>query len=502
MPVKQQEYTGRPKTAHVKPPATLAFLLSVCLLSAAVAFFMPDEGLTIARNIRLNFFTKNDLVPGGAIAYANIGQIIQKQNQLTDSMLMALAQEDNSVFTGKKADADSLRGSITRIEYPDKDSTLFYPLFSRLSNLNKSGQLIRIMHYGDSQIEDDRITSLIRNRLQNRFGGMGAGLVPAVQLYPYSFSMSQSNSGNWSRYIGFAKTDTSVIKHRRYGILGSFSSFTPNSNRHDTAEAWVEFSDSPYGYPNTRDFRQCRIFCGHNSSPFLVQTYADDKLSDAEIVPAAPHFHTIRFAVDEPVETFRLAFRANAPPEIYGIALDGANGVAVDNIPLRGSSGLFFTRLDEQLMADLFKELNVKLFILQFGGNFVPSGLNDFSGFESWFSSQILRLRKVCPDAAFLVVGVADMSVKEKNHYISNPNVEKVRDALRRAAFKSGAAFWDMYKAMGGRNSMPSWVFAEPPLASDDFVHFNPRGAKTIAQMLYNAFIYEYHRYENQSTGN
>ena len=74
-----------------------------------------------------------------------------------------------------------------------------------------------------------------------------------------------------------------------------------------------------------------------------------------------------------------------------------------------------------------------------------------------------------------------------------------VRDALKKAAFKSGAAFWDMYKAMGGRNSMPSWVFAEPPLASGDFVHFNPRGAKTIAQMFYNSFILEYHRFEKHA---
>jgi hypothetical protein len=91
------------------------------------------------------------------------------------------------------------------------------------------------------------------------------------------------------------------------------------------------------------------------------------------------------------------------------------------------------------------------------------------------------------------------MSVKDRNRYISNPNVEKVRDALKIAAFKSGAAFWDMYKAMGGNNSMPSWVFADPPLASDDFVHFNPRGAKTIAQMFYNAFILEYHRFEKHA---
>jgi hypothetical protein len=91
------------------------------------------------------------------------------------------------------------------------------------------------------------------------------------------------------------------------------------------------------------------------------------------------------------------------------------------------------------------------------------------------------------------------MSVKEKNRYVTNPNVEKVRDALKSAAFKSGAAFWDMYKAMGGENSMPSWVFANPPLASGDFVHFNSRGAKTIAQMFYNAFILEYHRFEKHA---
>ena len=44
---------------------------------------------------------------------------------------------------------------------------------------------------------------------------------------------------------------------------------------------------------------------------------------------------------------------------------------------------------------------------------------------------------------------------------------------------------------------MPSWVFAEPSLASKDFVHFNPRGAKLIANMFYNALLFEYNQYKN-----
>ncbi|RLD77034.1 MAG: hypothetical protein DRJ07_15315, partial [Bacteroidetes bacterium] len=77
----------------------------------------------------------------------------------------------------------------------------------------------------------------------------------------------------------------------------------------------------------------------------------------------------------------------------------------------------------------------------------------------------------------------------------SYPNVTLIRDALKKASFKADCAFWDMYEAMGGENSMPSWVFAEPPLAEKDFVHFTVRGSRIIAQMFYRALMLEYNGY-------
>ncbi|MBR4214802.1 MAG: hypothetical protein IKR94_05750, partial [Bacteroidales bacterium] len=62
-------------------------------------------------------------------------------------------------------------------------------------------------------------------------------------------------------------------------------------------------------------------------------------------------------------------------------------------------------------------------------------------------------------------------------------------------AFKNNCAFWDMYSAMGGWNSMPDWVFHEPPLAEKDFTHFSPQGANVIAKMFYNALIGRYNQY-------
>jgi lysophospholipase L1-like esterase len=366
-------------------------------------------------------------------------------------------------------------------------------------NVQQSGNLIRIMHYGDSQIEDDRITSLLRNKLQSRFGGSGTGLMPVTQPYPYSFSMRQSNSMNWKRHPGFGRRDT-TIKHRRYGALASYYTYRTQGTGSvpDTMGAWVRFRSAPTSYSNTRTFYQCRIFYSQNREPFLNELYQDGKRVDAEIFPSARRLQVIHWNLDRPAKDITLTFKGQSSPEIYAVALDGESGVAVDNIPMRGCSGLFFTSFDEQLMRDMYRELNVKLFILQFGGNFVPAGLPDYAGYQRWFENQLKLIRKVCPDAAILVMGVADMSKKDKTKYVTNPNVLKVRDALRNAAFNNGAAFWDTFTAMGGENSMPSWVFADPPLASGDFVHFNIRGAKTIAGMFYNAFILDYNRYENQ----
>jgi len=484
----------------MKPSGILLFFTSVFALLFTGAIFFPEHGLQIAGKLRLQFFSKKELFTPEANYYANISSILSQQKYITDSLLLAIADGHTEELIIPGANTDSLISSITRIEYPAHDSTVLWPLFRSLRNLSSSRQLIRIMHYGDSQIEDDRITSLLRNKLQSRFGGSGAGLVPVSQLYPYGYSMKQTSSANWNRFTGFGKLDT-AIKHRRYGTLASYCTFAPQ-NRHaeqDTTTAWVKFSKSPHSYSNTKRFTQCRVFYSQNREPFLNELFQDNILVDADIVPATTRLKVIRWKLDAPGDNLKLTFKGTSSPEFYGIALDGQRGVAVDNIPLRGSSGLFFTRMDQQLMKEMFRELNVKCFILQFGGNFVPSGLHNFDGYENWFASQILQLKKLCPGASILVIGVADMSVKEKNRYITDPNVEKVRDALRNAAFNTGSAFWDMYKAMGGENSMPSWVFADPPLASGDFVHFKPLGAKTIAQMFYNAFILEYHRYENHA---
>jgi hypothetical protein len=63
------------------------------------------------------------------------------------------------------------------------DSRIF--LASFYASLAQTGERkVRVLHYGDSQIEEDRISQQIREKLQARFGGKGVGLMPLAQTIP------------------------------------------------------------------------------------------------------------------------------------------------------------------------------------------------------------------------------------------------------------------------------------------------------------------------------
>jgi hypothetical protein len=61
---------------------------------------------------------------------------------------------------------------------------------------------------------------------------------------------------------------------------------------------------------------------------------------------------------------------------------------------------------------------------------------------------------------------------------------------------KVGGVFWDMYEAMGGENSMPEFVNATPPLAIDDYIHFNRDGAAKMARLFVKSLMKDYNEYK------
>ena len=70
-------------------------------------------------------------------------------------------------------------------------------------------------------------------------------------------------------------------------------------------------------------------------------------------------------------------------------------------------------------------------------------------------------------------------------------------EQMKKQSLAAGASYWDLYDAMGGKNSMFAWV--SNGLAGKDYVHFSNQGASKASQLFYNALISAYKQWENNS---
>jgi len=247
---------------------------------------------------------------------------------------------------------------------------------------------------------------------------------------------------------------------------------------------------------NQNHFKRCRLLYGNITKPFSAAFSLNGKPPlRFDSIQSSGDLQIREWDLEGPVNKIGLYFKGKESPDVYAIAVDDYQGVAVDNVSLRGSSGLEFTKGDLVMLGKAYQMLNVKLLILEFGVNVVPYVVDNYDYYEKCFYNQLRALKKIDPELSIIVIGTSDMAQKVGDHYESYGNVGKIRDAQRNAAFRAGCAFWDLYEAMGGWNSMPSWVFADPPLAGKDFTHFNQHGASIIAAMFYNALVDEYNHY-------
>jgi len=497
----------------MKPHQILLMLLAVFVLLLGIMLIFPEEGIKITDNFSLQFKTYKEFF--SEKESVDITDIIEDTEVTEDTIVFVEPEVLDSayidsvlvVYKPVPIGVDSVRQYL---EFPAGNRDLLDTIFAVLANLKNTNDLIRILHYGDSQIEVDRMTSYIRYKLQAAFGGSGPGFLPAEQVFGFKQPMVMSSSDNWHRYTIFPRKD-SIIDHKRFGILGNFYSFTayepPDSllvdssfsvldeslfNKKEPQTAWLKFENSPVAFDNVRKYTQAKMFFGYNKSDFNLKVFANEQEISNKNIRKTDYLSVESWDFGSSPQEVSFEFSGTDSPEIYGFTFDGYRGVAVDNIPVRGSSGLFFARMDLRLMQQMYQNLNVKLIILQFGGNRVPYDSTNIVGYKNYFGHQIKLLQSITNNVPIIVIGPGDMSQKVKDNYETHENLETVRNMVRLAALENNCAFWDMYEAMGGRNSMASWVFHDPPLASKDFIHFTPNGARIVAQMFYNALIYEY----------
>jgi lysophospholipase L1-like esterase len=478
-----------------RPAHILGFLLIVLALLAAITFLFPENTVEIA-GVKLKYRQLDDILHPKKIEYADISDIVK--SDLSEDTVTAEPLDTTALLDTVRADADLLAASEYPILTSESGKEKLHAFFKVMENARSAAKPVRIMHYGDSQIEADHITGYLRERLQQSFGGYGPGLL-AVKPVTQKLSWRVSASEEWNRHTLFGKID-STIMHKRYGPMISLFRYAPpwiDSLPNDSImySASFEIKNSFQGYPASNRWDNAKLFYGNLNRPVQIIGKADeDEIFLEDSLLAA---ETLQIKNLGGLKTqFTIELKGHDSPDVYAVSLESNNGIIVDNIPLRGSAGTFVTQMEYSMMLRWLNTLNAKLLILQFGVNVVSDEVEDFGYYEKWMFHQLNAIAQMRPDLPVIVVGISDMSKKDGTEYVSYEAVSKIRDAQKNAAMDAGFAFWDMYEAMGGENSMPSWVWADPPLANTDFTHFNVQGAKIISNMLYNALMLEYRAYK------
>ena len=339
---------------------------------------------------------------------------------------------------------------------------------------NSKTTKIRIGHFGDSIIWGDVITEEIRKLLQAKYGGSGLGFVSVCND---DLMVRQNVNHEFSDDWDWGSVFTKNTKRYPLGLNGISS--TPGSN------SWVSYKVNDPDY----DFDVITILYRDTKSNSKVVIESDEGTQEISLPSSGKGLEELTHNFNSKQSQVKLTFKNCEGSFIYGVNLEDGNGIYVDNFAMRGNSGISLKSLDKDLLKDASKDLNYRLFILNFGINAVEAGKTDHTFYKKMMSRIIESYRKKFPNAAFIVMSAGDRAIKKGPRLVSDAVVPTLVEAQEELANDAGAAFWNFYEAMGGDGSMVEWV--ENGLANKDYIHLNHDGGKIVAEKFIKALLGE-----------
>lgn len=464
---------------------TVLILLLTGSLLALYAFFQPSVSIPLLKGERVDF---------GFLPFEKMQSLNLNMNANTKA---------DSIADQLSVKSEAVPAEITVVEEADtlKDSS-----FLTLSNANGKGALddffsslefespekvVRIGHYGDSQIEGDRITSNLRAKFIRAFGGEGVGFVP-LQDIAECITYTRESSNNWKRYTVFRDR----LKGGAFGLSGMCFVYSGKAKTAGQMEANVSAEEAT-GSSESKSlatvslrlrnkYSKMTIQYGKATAPcHVVITKSGSKSPLGEATLQSSEDYVVQeIPIQGNERNITLSFHGPSPL-IYGVSFDGEKGIQVDNYGLRGHSGNGLMKINNQLLSKEIQETNTRLLMLQFGANTIPYVKNEktLHYIAQEFGKLFKKFKNANPNISILVIGVGDMATRINGEYTSYPMIPQIRDVLKKSAIDGGCAYFDLYEFMGGKDAILAW--SKKGLASKDG-HFSPRGQEIVADEIFN----------------
>jgi hypothetical protein len=453
------------------PRALLLLLLSIA--GCFALSLLPDS--LLGHNIR-----KVDLLadlreqPADTVIETLRIQLEELPVALPDTVALSNALRDSLLEVMNRATAADPSGE--HIEDYSVDHSGLSRFFQALRHSRT--EPVRIAFLGDSFIEGDILAGDFRNSMQQAFGGHGVGFVPISSAAAQYRSSVTIKAEGWKTF--------SILKNksRPYPLSGLLFETVSDAPR-------LTFQAGK-GFATLKSANTLRFIYDRNRAAELAFS-SNSSESETVTLPATDRISQHSFTADT-IMSGSLSFSGADGLRALGIALEDSKGVTVDNLSIRGHSGMLFDHLDPDACADFDRIRHYDLIILQYGLNVASGKMLDYSWYAARMIKTVRHLQRCFPASDFLFIGVSDRSEQYNGQFKTMPAVLALLHSQRRIAQQCHIPFWNMFGAMGGENSMVKYV--EKGWAGKDYTHLTFRGGAELSRLLFNALMLEKDYYD------
>jgi hypothetical protein len=361
--------------------------------------------------------------------------------------------------------------SLTRIDYSKNElqnTASIFPLLAKLYKIkNFSNEKAVFVHIGDSHIQADMETSVIRNQLQNYFGNAGRGLV-----FPYQVAKSNAPldiiSSSKSSWKGnrLAKTDTLIS----CGISGfGIQSESINPELKIELRAINEVKDT---------FDKVTLFLGGTVSEIIME-YNDQ--SENICYNTTPNFAEIN--LKSSTSSFQLTFPASDIIGFYGASLEKKNtgGILYHSIGANGAKYSDYNKTS--LFWNQLKNLNADCYIISLGTNEAQDPNLTAESYILDVKKMVDKIKLLSPNAC-IILTTPPISYFKKLR--PNPILCILTDALIDYCNQNNLIYWDLFSISNGLEGASKWKSSQ--LLRPDLVHYSKEGYALQGNLFVAAF--------------
>jgi LysM repeat protein len=347
-----------------------------------------------------------------------------------------------------------------------------------------------VVHFGDSHIQGDFMTGLIRKNLQQEFGSAGDGI-----LFPYSAfkgygpkDLTTVITGTWN-YANLVKNPEKYP----IGITGH----TMVTNDKHAGVSFVYDPADEVANGNGKNIDKVTIW--HGSGNFRMKLVKNGS-GDSLVEDTTNFANGLRraFIFNYKIGTeLKIVFDTTSTDSIFNF-----HGISFEQNALRGlqyhrcgTVGATFLQLikQQELTLAQLHEVNPDLVIFSYGSNESYDTNFSIEEYRTKVTAFIERIKKEFPGVNIIFTDTPD--TRSRNRY--PVNTIPINTALREIATSSCCGFWDLNTIMGGNHSIIFWLGAG--LGAKDKLHFTRTGYALQANLFSLALLDIYSREDSSA---